>query len=33
MEESSFQRHVWLGLPGELARQVIAERPPETFFR
>ena len=26
LDESSVQRHIWLGLPGALARQAIAER-------
>jgi hypothetical protein len=32
IEETSVQRHIWLGLPGELARQAIAERPPESWL-
>jgi hypothetical protein len=32
IEEESVQRHIWLGLPGELARQIVAERPIETWL-
>ena len=32
LDERSVQQHIWLGLPGELARQAFAERPVETYF-
>jgi hypothetical protein len=31
--EGTIQQKIWLGLPGELARRVAAERPIETWFR
>ena len=32
IDEASLQRHIWLGLPGELVRRAIAERPLETWL-
>ena len=32
IEESTIQRHIWLGLPGELSRRAVAERPIESYF-
>jgi len=33
LEESTIQQKIWFGLMGELARQTVAERPIETWFR
>jgi hypothetical protein len=32
IDEASVQRHIWLGLPGELARHAIKERPLESWL-
>jgi hypothetical protein len=32
LDEGSVQENIWLGLPGELARAVVAARPPESWF-
>jgi hypothetical protein len=32
IDEKSVQRHIWLGLPGELTRRAIAERPAESWL-
>jgi hypothetical protein len=32
IEEKTVQNHIWHGLPGELVRQVIAERPLESWL-
>jgi hypothetical protein len=32
LKETTVQRHIWLSLPGELARQAFAERPIEDYF-
>ena len=32
LDEATIQRHLWLGLPGALVRQALAERPIESYF-
>jgi hypothetical protein len=32
LDEATIQRHIWLGLPGELSRLAVAERPIESYF-
>jgi hypothetical protein len=33
LDEATVQRHLWLGLPGDLTRQALIERPIESYFR